>query len=43
MISLRRMAGEISVGIPSSEWTPLEEKVDTKEGEGTTFIIQLPG
>ena len=28
--------GELSVGLPS-------EKAETKEGEGTEFIIHLPG
>jgi signal transduction histidine kinase len=32
---IKAHGGEISVGIPS-------EKVETKEGEGTEFIIQLP-
>ncbi|CAN5280232.1 hypothetical protein BH20BAC1_BH20BAC1_05920 [soil metagenome] len=38
---IKAHCGEISVGIPSSEWTPLEEKVETKEGEGRAFIIRL--
>ncbi len=46
---IKAHGGEIKVGhnrlpwrIPLSERTPLEEKVETKEGEGATFIIQLP-
>lgn len=39
---IKAHGGEISVGIPLSEWTPMEEKLETKEGEASTFIIQLP-
>ncbi|CAN5216496.1 hypothetical protein BH20BAC1_BH20BAC1_22000 [soil metagenome] len=47
--SIKAHGGEISVGhnglpwrIPLSEWTPLEEKVESKEGEGSEVVIQLP-